>query len=279
MGILIQDAHEGIAHRMRSLASGENAVMQLNMGEGKSSVIVPIVAAFLANGSYLVRVLVPKPQSRQMFQMLVSKLGGLLGRRVYHMPVSRSLKFGETETREIERIRRECMSEGGVLLLQPEHILSLKLMCLVCFIAEKDEVARSLLKTLELFRTASWEIVDESDENFSVKFELVYTMGMQRPLELSPQRWIVIQQLLGLVRKYAPNVKEEFPRSIEVNEQQPGSFPRVRLLRRDAAREPFKRIAQHVCDTGINSLPVSRQPSKIRDTVLTYCLNPDLIAN
>lgn len=181
MGILIQDAHEGIAHRMRSLASGENAVMQLNMGEGKSSVIVPIVAAFLANGSYLVRVLVPKPQARQMFQMLVSKLGGLLGRRVYHMPVSRSLKFGETETREIERIRRECMSEGGVLLLQPEHILSLKLMCLVCFIAEKDEVARSLLKTLELFRTASWEIVDESDENFSVKFELVYTMGMQRP--------------------------------------------------------------------------------------------------
>jgi ABC-type transport system involved in cytochrome bd biosynthesis fused ATPase/permease subunit len=33
--------------------------------------------------------------------MLVAKLGGLLGRRVYHMPIARSLKFGEAEAEEI----------------------------------------------------------------------------------------------------------------------------------------------------------------------------------
>lgn len=57
--------------------------MQLNMGEGKSSVIVPIVAAALADGSRVVRVLVAKSQSKQMLQMLMSKLGGLLDRVVY----------------------------------------------------------------------------------------------------------------------------------------------------------------------------------------------------
>lgn len=54
--------------------------MQLNMGEGKSSVIVPIVVAALADCSKLVRVVVNKAQSRQMLHELVSKLGGLINR-------------------------------------------------------------------------------------------------------------------------------------------------------------------------------------------------------
>jgi len=275
-GILIRDVQEGIAQQMRNLSPGENAVMQLNMGEGKSSVIVPIVAAALANRSHLVRVLAAKPQSRQMFQMLVSKLGGLLGRRVYHMPVSRSLKFSEVEARELEWMCLECISEGGVLLIQPEHILSLKLMCLECYIADKRPVGESLLRTLELFRTSSRDIVDESDENFNVKFELVYTVGIQRPLELSPQRWTVIQQLLDLVRNYAPEIKKEFPRSIEVDQQRPGCFPRIRLLHYDAGQALSKRIAKHICDYGIDCLPVSRQRESTRDAVFLYCLGSRL---
>ena len=277
-GILIRDVQEEIARQMRNLGPGENAVMQLNMGEGKSSVIVPIVAAALANKTCLVRVLVAKPQSRQMFQMLVSKLGGLLGRRVYHMPVSRSLKFSLAEARELERMCRECMSDGGVLLVQPEHILSLKLMCLECYIAENIPVAECLLRTLELFRTSSRDIVDESDENFSVKFELVYTVGIQRPLELSPQRWTVIQQLLNLVRHYAPGIKKELPRSIEVD-QQPGRFPRIRLLHSDAGQALSERIAKHICDAGIDFLPVSRQQKSTRQSVFSYLLESTLTPN
>lgn len=93
--------------------------MQLNMGEGKSSVIVPIVAAALADGSRLVRVIVAKPQSKQMLQMLVSKLGGLLDRRVCHMLFSRALRFGKAEANTIDSIYRECMTNGGILFVQP----------------------------------------------------------------------------------------------------------------------------------------------------------------
>ena len=48
------------------------------MDHSPPDVIVPIGAAALADASRLVRVIVAKPQSKQMFQMLVSKLGGLL---------------------------------------------------------------------------------------------------------------------------------------------------------------------------------------------------------
>jgi hypothetical protein len=47
--IMVREVQEEIAKQMRSPPNGENSVMQLNMGEGKSSVIVPIVAAALAN--------------------------------------------------------------------------------------------------------------------------------------------------------------------------------------------------------------------------------------
>ncbi|RAK76570.1 uncharacterized protein BO72DRAFT_497067 [Aspergillus fijiensis CBS 313.89] len=273
-GLLIRDVQEQIARRMRNAQPGHNAVMQLNMGEGKSSVIVPIVAAALADRC-LVRIIVAKPQSRQMFQMLVSKLGGLLGRRVYHLPVSRSLQIGVSEAEEIEWMCKDCMAEGGVLLVQPEHLLSLKLMCLECFITGREAVGVCLLRILDFFRTSSRDLVDESDENFSVKFELIYTMGTQRPLELSPQRWNLIQEMLGLVRKYAPVIKTQLPRSIEVEEPHPGGFPRIRLLRADAAHQLFERIADHISHHGIDNLPISRQPEAERGAAIAYCLEPD----
>jgi hypothetical protein len=76
-GIAIRSVQNTIAAAMRSppLTGKMNSVMQLNMGEGKSSVIVPIVAAALADGEQLVRVVVAKPQSNQMTHMLISKLG------------------------------------------------------------------------------------------------------------------------------------------------------------------------------------------------------------
>lgn len=277
-GIMIREVQEQVARQMRDPPSSANAVMQLNMGEGKSSVIVPIVAAALADGSRLVRVIVAKPQSKQMFHMLLSKLGGLLDRRVYHMPFSRELKLGQAEASAIDSICRECMKTGGILLVQPEHILSFKLMGLECLITGKEAVGRSLLSTQEFFDTTSRDLVDESDENFSVKFELIYTMGMQRPIELSPERWICIQQVLKLVRMFLPTVKQSFPNSIEVNERQPGAFPRTRVLRPDAGQEILYCIAKHICETGLNGFPIARQPELIRQAVFRYITERNLTA-
>lgn len=49
-GIMIREVQEEIARQMRSPPNNRNHVMQLNMGEGKSTVIVPIVAADAADG-------------------------------------------------------------------------------------------------------------------------------------------------------------------------------------------------------------------------------------
>ncbi|KAJ5471830.1 hypothetical protein N7539_008773 [Penicillium diatomitis] len=278
-GILIRPNQETIAMAMTWSTRGQNIVLQLNMGDGKSSVVVPIVAAAHANGRCIARVLTPKPQSRQMYQMLVGKLGGLLDRRVYQLPFSRSLSLGEVEVEEIQRMCYECMSIGGVLLVQPEHILSLKLMCLECFIIGKPALGRTLLQTLNLFREYACDIIDESDETFNAKSELIYSMGTQRPVELSPQRWVLIQELLYLVELYACEVKAELPDSIEFIQPENRGFPRIRVLDCDAEHALLQRVATHICEYGIGPLPIARQPRVVRQAFLIYILKPEPTAD
>jgi hypothetical protein len=150
--IMIREVQEQIASEMRSpSSSGTNAVMQLNMGEGKSTVIIPMVAAALADGSQLVRVIVAKPQSKQMAQMLLAKLGGLVKRRVCYMPFSRSLKLTNTAAATMFRTMIECMRRGGILLVQPEHILSFGLMAPECYITDKESVGQPLMGMQDFF--------------------------------------------------------------------------------------------------------------------------------
>ncbi|SMR57643.1 unnamed protein product [Zymoseptoria tritici ST99CH_3D1] len=278
-GILIRDVQEQIAGEMRSPPDDRNSVMQLNMGEGKSSVIVPMVAAALADGSQLVRVVVAKPQSKQMAEMLKAKLGGLLGRRVHYLPISRSLKLGLPAVRVVDTMVRECMAQGGVLLVQPEHLLSFKLMAPECYITGKGDgsVGESLMQTQDFFHSCSRDIVDESDENFSVKFELIYTMGVQGPIEMAPERWTLLQQVLQLTRKLSPQVLAQHPQSVELDSHAVGSFPRLRILSPEAADLLIQLIAGHICSSGLPSFAIiARQPESVRSAVLTYLTKLEL---
>ncbi|KAK1990734.1 hypothetical protein LX36DRAFT_737974 [Colletotrichum falcatum] len=275
-GIMVREVQESIADKMRSPPDNKNVVMQLNMGEGKSSVIVQMVVAAIADGSNLVRVIIAKPQSKQMFQMMVSKLGGLLNRRIFHMPFSRAVKIGPSEAADIRAILQECMDSKGVLLVQPEHLLSFQLMGIETAISEKGEVSASLVRTKDFLDRVSRDIVDESDENFSPKFELVYTMGTQRPVEYSPERWICIHQVLNVVRRYLPEIQRIDPSSVEISARHVGCFPRTRILRESARTRLLELVARHISEVGTKGLPMASQPSGVQNAVYMYISKADL---
>lgn len=268
--IRIRQVQEDIAATMREPPQGQNSVVQLNMGEGKSSVIVPIVAAALADGSRLVRVIVAKPRSRQMLDILVSKLGGLINRQIYHMPMSRTVRLDGAQAQALTNHYQQCVENGGVLLVQPEHLLSFQLMTIEKAIRKETHLARSLWRMHEFLASSSRDIVDESDENFSTRFELIYTMGDQRSIEHGPERWIVIQQVLGIVSKFARKTKTKFPRGIELDENGRPSFPIIRFLRMDASHEVLHQTVIHICKTGLYGFPISRQNKEMRQHLFHY---------
>ncbi|OCK75836.1 hypothetical protein K432DRAFT_429141 [Lepidopterella palustris CBS 459.81] len=275
-GILIRPVQEEIAAKMRQPPFTKNAVMQLNMGEGKSSVIVPIVAAALADGSKLVRVVVTKPLSKQMMHILTMKLGGLLNRRVYYLPFSRDLRPSEADAQKIMAMCKQIMENGHILLAQPEHILSFKLLGLENLLSGKESIGRTLLETQDFFDNFSRDIVDECDENFSVKFELTYTMGSQNAIEYSPHRWVLAQQVLALVEKAASHIQKQYPGSLELDNKHIGGFPRIKFLNESVGPAFIAEVAQRICDRGLEGFSnVSRQTTRVRKAILKYIVDPN----
>jgi hypothetical protein len=160
-----------------SSSSRANSILQLNMSEEKSFVIVLIVAAALADGKRLVRVVVLKPLFSQMFQVLLRTLDGMLGRRIFHMPISRSVRVDMHKARQIQSLCEECMRTGGILLVQPKHLLFFELMGPERLLFGESELGNVLIETQRWLEDNSHDILDESDEILSVRFELIYIMG------------------------------------------------------------------------------------------------------
>ncbi|KAG1751783.1 hypothetical protein EDB19DRAFT_1893122 [Suillus lakei] len=180
---LIRPMQASVAMEMISPRSGDNTALQLHMGEGKSSVIVPICCAALADRSNL---------AVQMFQLLVERVGGLTNRRIFYLPFS------------------QCKAVGGILVTQPDHILSFRLMTVEQQLPPANVVGRSSKElATPLLNTQRWldmhtrDILDESDELLHVRFQLVYTMGDQQRLEGYPDRWTTTQQVMTLVAKHS----------------------------------------------------------------------------
>ncbi|KAI6041743.1 hypothetical protein EDC04DRAFT_2980494 [Pisolithus marmoratus] len=247
---LVRRVQADVALEMITPCSDQNTVLQLNMGEGKSSVIVPATASVLADGNQLVRVVVPKALTSQMFHLLVDRLGGLVNRRVFYLPFSRSLQIDQSGARTIQEILEQCVRERGILVVQPEHILSFKLLSVEKQLGGTTDIAEQLLQTQRWLHSHARDILDESDEILHVRNQLIYAVGSQRPLEGSPVRWSITQQVLHLVKKHAPTLYADFPLGVEYEQRHrnSGAFPHIRVLHEEAGKGLISKITRDVLD-------------------------------
>ena len=273
--LLIRQVQAQVAAEMIKPSSGKNSVLQLGMGEGKSSVIVPIVAATLANGKELTRVVVLKPLANQMFHLLVQKLGGMLDRPVFYMPFSRSLRLDVNQAEHISNLYKECAHARGVLLLQPEHLLSFELMGPEKLSSGQDKLGKALVRTQRWLQANSRDILDESDEILNVRFELVYTIGSQQTIELSPDRWIIIQHVLRMVDSCAERLLQQYPQSLEMRPSRSGRFSLIRILQSSAGVELVNMVAKEVCDSGVPGVPTWTFPRRARASLLEFFTKAD----
>jgi hypothetical protein len=225
-----------VAQEMVLPSSNRNTVLQLNMGEGKSSVIVPIVAATLADGKTLTRILVLKAFSAQMFRLLVNRLGGLANRRIFYLPFSRSVVINTRSSQIIENLHHQCMREGGILVAQPEHILSFKLMGIERLSSLGSTSSMKPNASGDLMRMQNWlndntrDILDESDEILHVRYQLIYTLGEQCPLEDHPDRWTTIQHVFTILQRRVSLLNKACPGEIEYRDLGDGQFPTIRVI-------------------------------------------------
>ncbi|TKA77752.1 hypothetical protein B0A49_06728 [Cryomyces minteri] len=257
-----------VALEMISPSSSDNTVLQFNMGEGKSSVIIPMVAAGLANGKQLARVIVLKPLLRQTQDLLAQRLGGLLNRRIYHTPFSRKTPLTTVVVQRLQAIFEECKSQRGVLLALPEHLQSFRLLGrerLSCNIQH----ARQLLGVQQWLTSCCRDILDESDEILDTRCQLIYTVGALRTIEGQPDRWVVSQAVLSRVSVHAGVLQRDHPDELELD-QRDSAFPTLRFLKHSAARKLLNLIVKDIADGYIANLPLDYYSAAVRNATLRF---------
>jgi hypothetical protein len=244
------------------------------MGEGKSSVILPLVASTLANGSDLVKVVTLKPLSNQMFEVLVSRLAGLADRPIFYVPISRSLHMTTSLVRKIRGLFERCVTEGGVLVVQPEHILSLKLMDInnILFPQNPHENGDRLQELQDWVAKLSRDVLDESDEILHVRYQLIYTAGEKIPVHGHHNRWTTIQQVLSRLQAHAIHSYGKFPTMLTMSaaDTRRGGFPNIRILDSAINQRISSSIIVDVLQGKLSNLPLDTLPPPVQSAARRF---------
>ena len=189
---------------------------------------------------------------------LTQRLGGLVGRQIYFIPFSRKTPVNETLIAQMQALYEECLKNRGILLAQPEFLLSFKLMGIERLISGDHLHSTKLLKTQKWLDGRARDLLDESDEILDVKFQLIYTIGTQRNMDGQPDRWLLTQNLLGLVDKHATIMAAFEPKEIELERRSSGSFPTIRLLSPGAGAKLMFKLVADVVESKLRGLNLEK---------------------
>ncbi|CAK7274557.1 hypothetical protein SEPCBS119000_006234 [Sporothrix epigloea] len=233
--MLIRDEQVTVATAMISPASGGNAVYQLNMGKGKTSMIVPMVMCVIADGQHLARLGVPKALLLPTAQVLQSRLGGLVGREVRHVAFSRRLLTQDSCRGTFSTFKhhhQQLTENRGIFIAAPEHMLAFKLSCEQGYVDGKDvELAVEMMQFHQYLRThLCRDVLDESDFTLAVRTQLVYPSGTFTEVDGTPYRWELLQTLLSLVEGHVTSLATSHPHWINVVKRPHGGFPLIYIL-------------------------------------------------
>eukprot|EP00899_Mesostigma_viride_P019524 jgi/Mesvir1/27573/Mv07318-RA.1 len=198
----------------RYMMDHPGAIVQLNMGEGKTRVILPMLALHWANGGNTVRLNFLSSLLDEAHDYLHRCLcAGVLGRRLTLLPFNRDVgreaehtlgcgvahEMTANDTRALAYHIDDLTAAGGILLVAPEHRLSLKLKRLELAARPGNEETCRLLEQLD--NRDFIDILDESDELLHHRRELVYACGGAVALPNGPNRWMAIQALLLVLQQ------------------------------------------------------------------------------
>eukprot|EP00434_Breviolum_minutum_P034401 symbB.v1.2.030448.t1/scaffold3429.1/size56941/4 len=185
----------------KKLLDDPGAVVQLNMGEGKTRVILPMLILHWAGSQRdeqrLLRITALSSLISELFHFMHRHLcASVLRRRIFMLPFHRDVQLSSQDVQKMIGSLDFCRRAGGVLLVAPEDRLSLRLKWHELRSQGEDDLCL-LLK--ELFDVSSRDLLDESDELLRHKYHLIYAVGNQMPLPEGDDRWNSATALLRVV--------------------------------------------------------------------------------
>ncbi|KAM0229983.1 hypothetical protein ACHAPO_009535 [Fusarium lateritium] len=244
--MLIRPIQVEVAHAIISPPLMSNSVLQMNMGQGKTSCIMPMAAILLADNTHLCRLVVPRALLLQTAQVMQSRLGGLVGRDVCHIPFARRSPTDDQALDLYHSLHKRTLTSGGVILCLPEHLLSFKLSGFQKLADKEAKKAQKMMNIQAWLESSSRDVLDESDLTLSPKTQLIYPSGIPTMVDGHPQRWQLIEDMLSLVESHVPQLQAKFKDGIQIWRRHQG-FPVIHLLRPEVEDHLNALLVDDIC--------------------------------
>jgi hypothetical protein len=179
-------------------------------------------------------------------------------RKLFLLPFNRQVKVTGDGVRAMEGTLRYCQDANGVLIVAPEHRLSLQLKRY-----EVQENSDHVGTTLDVIAEMPFrDLLDESDEVLHHRFQLIYAIGLRTGLPAGPQRWRAVQSLLRVIKcgkhdELKAMLEDEriCSRSTSNAGNHPEAFGTLRLLRGDPLKQAMPAILRHLFDALMEEIP------------------------
>ena len=169
-------------------------IMQLQMGEGKTSCILPMLAV-LPRISKICQIVVLKSLYHLNYDLLKYKIGYLLNKQVFTFPCHRLIKMTNTNVQFLLNQYKQCLNSHNVIITTPEYVQSFHLKCIeMCF--KSSTTSDIYIKLHNFNKTNIFNILDESDEILHYKHQLVYTIGTKQMIDGGAERYLDIERVL-----------------------------------------------------------------------------------
>ncbi|KAE9345832.1 hypothetical protein PR003_g7734 [Phytophthora rubi] len=187
----------------RHLIESPGTVCQLNMGRGKTRVILPMLFLHFTRSRFprVVRAHFLSPllsEARQFMHRYLSASSARLG--VFEQPFHRQIELNTRRLEFIRDILDELRIYGGIQIVAPEHRMSLELKRLE--LGDKNPTVKTLDAILDSDQFV--DVLDECDALLHHKYHLVYAVGTPIPLCSGVERWMAAEALLRVLVDKSP---------------------------------------------------------------------------
>ena len=241
---LVYEVEQGIRIRPEQyevanhLINNNGQVVQLNMGLGKTRVILPMLILYYSyqpSCERIPRLHILSTLISEVCDHFHTTLGAsVLTGRLFTLPFRRDAELDIQKVQSILDVVSYCRRERGFFVVAPEHRLSLELKVKELHLNGQQEMSKALGQVV----SSCWhDIYDEVDEILHHRYQLVYSIGSVKPLPQMIHRWKAAQALLKLLRSKACQVKSIV---IVINNKELEAFPWI-TIEDDVDSKDFKR--------------------------------------
>jgi hypothetical protein len=209
---------------VKQLLDNDHSMVQLNMGLGKTSVLVPMLILELAKTkteivriNMLVSIIAVVKESYRL-----SLTASVQHIKILSLPFQRDFPLDQEHAVRLSESLVRCNAGRSCLLVTPQHRNSLLLKqfdqsVMVCGLQE-----------------SFIDVIDESDAVLHQSFQLVYALGEQEPLPDGQTRWTMIETFLQIFAESECDqisIARNDSAAVHCEPCPPGTFPHIRLLK------------------------------------------------